>query len=159
MARPAKVSVCIPSHNAARFLPAAIESVLAQEFDDFEVIVSDDASTDETQTVCEGYEDPRVRVVRSDGRLGQAGNWNRCVELATGPYVILLHADDELRPAYLRRTVDVLDSYRDVALVHCAVQRIDANGTHLTVQRLFDEDRIDQNDATLRQLLLDGCVG
>ena len=158
MTPPTKVSVCIPSHNGAPFLAAAIDSVLAQEFEDFELIVSDDASTDDTQGVCERYDDPRFRAVKSEARLGQAGNWNRCVELASGTYVILLHADDELRPGYLRRAVHVLEAHHDVALLHCTVEHIDASGRPLSAERLFDVDRIDRDDSTLRHLLLDGCV-
>jgi Glycosyl transferase family 2 len=158
MSQPAQVSVCIPSHNGARFLGAAVDSVLTQDFEDFELLVSDDASTDETQSVCKRYDDPRFRVVRSDSRLGQSGNWNRCVELATGTYVILLHADDELQPTYLRRAIEVLDEHPDVALVHSAVQHVDESGMPLSVQRLYDEEEIDRNGATLRRLLLDGCV-
>jgi glycosyltransferase involved in cell wall biosynthesis len=108
--------------------------------------------------VCSRYGDPRFRAVRSDARLGQSGNWNRCVELARGEYVILLHADDELLPGHLERAVAVLGANQDVALVHCAVQHIDGAGDHLELQKLFDEDLLDRNGLVLRRLLLDGCV-
>jgi glycosyltransferase involved in cell wall biosynthesis len=153
-----RVSVCIPSYNAARFLAAAIDSVLAQTFADFELVVSDDASTDDTAAVLARYADPRLRVVRAEDRLGQAGNWNRCVELARGEYVVLLHADDELLPGYLERAVAVLDEHEDVGLVHCAVQHVDEDGKPLHLQRLLDEDRIDRDGVILRRLLLEGCV-
>lgn len=156
--RAPKVSVCVPAYNAAAYLPAAIESVLSQSFGDFELVVSDDASSDATPTVCGRYLDQRFRVVRSDERLGQSGNWNRCLELARGEYVILLHADDELRPGYLERVVALLDANEDVALVHCDVQHIDSDGAPLDLQRLFDEDRVDREGVVLRRLLLDGCV-
>jgi glycosyltransferase involved in cell wall biosynthesis len=96
--------------------------------------------------------------VRSEERLGQSGNWNRCVELASAPYVILLHADDELRPGYLRKAVGILDAHPDVGLVHCAVERIDEDGKTLGLQRLYDQDTIDRDGMTLRHLLFDGCV-
>lgn len=153
-----RVSVCIPSHNAAAFLPAAIDSVLAQDYEDFELVVSDDASSDGTPAVCARYADPRFRAVRSEERLGQAGNWNRCLELARGDYVIVLHADDELLPGYLQRAAGVLDAHEDVGLVHCAVEHIDAGGAGLHVQRLFDADVVDRDGAVLRRLLLEGCV-
>ncbi len=156
--RPPKISVCVPAYNAAAYLPAAIDSVLAQEFSDFELVVSDDSSSDETPRICAGYTDPRFRAVRSEERLGQAGNWNRCVELARGEYVILLHADDELVPGYLERAVAVLDANPDLALVHCSVEHIDGTGNSLELQRLFDEDTIDREEVVLRRLLLDGCV-
>jgi glycosyltransferase involved in cell wall biosynthesis len=153
-----KVTVCIPAHNSAQYLPGAIDSVLTQEFADFELVVSDDASDDETPEIGKRYADPRFRVERSDSRLGQAGNWNRCVELARGKYVILLHADDQLLPGYLQRAVATLDANPDVGLVHCAVQHVDEINRALHLQRLAAEDRIDRDDATLRRLLLDGCV-
>jgi glycosyltransferase involved in cell wall biosynthesis len=157
-ARAPRVSVCIPSYNAAPFLAAAIDSVLAQDYADFEIVVSDDASADDTVAVCSRYGDPRFRAVRSEDRLGQAGNWNRCVELARGDYVILLHADDELAPGYLARAVAVLEAHDDIGLVHCAVQHVDELGRPLHVKRLVDVDRVDRDAATLRSLLLDGCV-
>lgn len=153
-----KVSVFIPSHNGAPFLRAAIESVLAQSYTDFELVVSDDASDDETPWICREYDDPRFSVVRSDRRLGQAGNWNRCVELAGGEYVTLLHADDELSPSYLEHAVATLDAHEDVALVHCAVQHVDEQNQAIVLRRLFDRDYVDRDDETLRRLLLDGCV-
>jgi glycosyltransferase involved in cell wall biosynthesis len=153
-----RVSICIPSYNAARFLPAAIDSVLAQDFADFELVVSDDASADDTAAVLGRYADPRLRVVRSEDRLGQAGNWNRCVELAGAEYVILLHADDELLPGYLERAVAVLDAHEEVRLVHCSVEHIDEAGNLLFVQTLFDEDLLDGDRVILRRLLLEGCL-
>jgi glycosyltransferase involved in cell wall biosynthesis len=109
-----KVSVCIPAFNAASYLPAAIESVLNQSFRDFHLVVSDDASDDHTPSVLMRYNDDRLSVVRSPDRLGQAANWNRCVELARGEYVVLLHADDELMPYYIERSIEVLDHHNDV---------------------------------------------
>lgn len=153
-----KVTVGIPSHNAAPYLAAAIDSVLAQDFGDFELVVSDDASTDGTSEILERYTDPRFRAVTSHERLGQSGNWNRCLELACGEFVVLLHADDELRPGFLRRAVSVLDASADVGLVHCAVRHIDEAGKPLFLQALFDEDRVDGEEVVLTHLLLDGCV-
>jgi glycosyltransferase involved in cell wall biosynthesis len=158
MSRLPTVSVCIPAYNAARFLPIAVNSVLVQEFEDFEVIVSDDASSDETGIICERFTDRRFRALRSEHRLGQSGNWNRCVELARGRYVILLHADDGLLPGFLQSAVEVLDANSDVGLVHCTAQHIDDSGRELNVQQLFGEDRIDRDGIVLRRLLLDGCV-
>jgi glycosyltransferase involved in cell wall biosynthesis len=151
------VSICIPAHNAARYLPQAIETALAQDFTDFELVVLDNASTDETREVCQGYDDPRFRY-EYEGTPGQSVAWNRCLELASGDYVILLHADDELEPTFLTRGVHVLESNEDVALVNCAVEHIDEYGTPLELQRLFDGDVVDRDGTVLRRLLLDGCV-
>jgi glycosyltransferase involved in cell wall biosynthesis len=150
------VSICIPAHNAARYLPKAIDSALAQEFEDFELVVLDNASTDETREICEAYRDPRLRY-EYEATPGQSIAWNRCLDLASGEYVILLHADDELRPQFLTRAVELLDSHHDVGLVHCAVEHIDETGAPLQLQQLFDTDVLDRDEVVLRRLLLEGC--
>src|SRR5262249_10962000 len=153
-----KVSVCIPTYNSGHYLGAAIESVLSQEFADYELVICDNASTDETPLICRRYNDPRVRHVRFEQLVGQAANWNRCLELAQGEYVTLLHADDLLSPAFLPCAVAVLDAHREVGLAHCAVRHIDQGGAPLFLQQLYDKDCIDAEGQTLRKLLLDGCV-
>jgi len=158
MAKVPQVSVCIPARNSAAYLPAAIESGLAQDFDDFELVLVDNASTDETQEIAAGYDDGRFRTARFEESVGQAENWNRCLEIARGEYVILLHADDELLPGFLSRAVEVLDANEDVGLVHCAVEQIDEKGRRLWTKRLFDADLVDRDDVLLRRLLLEGCV-
>jgi glycosyltransferase involved in cell wall biosynthesis len=151
------VSICIPAYNAARFLPRAIDSALAQEFEDIEVVVVDNASTDGTREVCERYDDPRFRY-EYEATPGQSPAWNRCVAEATGTYVILLHADDELAPQFLTRATGVLDANDDVGLVNCAVDHIDENGAPLEHQALFESDVVDRDELVLRRLLLTGCV-
>jgi len=153
-----KVSVCIPARNSAAYLAPAIDSVLAQEYEDFDLVVCDNASTDETGEICAAYTDPRFRVARFEESVGQAANWNRCLELAQGEYVILLHADDELQPQFLARSVGVLDSDPGVQLVHCGVRYIDEQGRPLELRRLFAADLVDREDVILRKLLLEGCV-
>lgn len=157
--RKPKFSVCIPAYNAGPYLGAAIESVLGQDFEDLELFVSDDRSDDETPQVCDAYRtDPRFRAERSQERLGQSGNWNRCLTHARGDYVMVLHADDQVAAGYLDKASAILDANADVGLVHCAVQHIDDAGEPLELQRLFDTDRVDREDLVLRKLLLEGCV-
>jgi glycosyltransferase involved in cell wall biosynthesis len=152
------VSVCIPARNSAAYLAPAIDSVLAQEHHDFELVVVDNASTDETAAICARYDDPRFRVARFEESVGQAANWNRCLDLATADYVVLLHSDDELRPGFLKQAVQMLEANQDVGLVHCTVQHIDEAGSDLELQRVAENDFVDRNDAILRRLLLGGCL-
>ena len=102
-----RVSVCIPTYNTARYLLDAIEGVLRQTFADFELIVVENASTDDTPALCRRIADHRLRSVRFEELVGQAVNWTRCLRLATAEYVVLLHADDRLDPGYLTRAVAV----------------------------------------------------
>ena len=93
------VSICIPAYNASAWLREAIDSALSQTWQDFELIVSDNASTDDTLEIVRSYTDPRIRVVTSDRNVGHVENHDKLVRLSRGQYVKFLHADDALAPA------------------------------------------------------------
>lgn len=135
-----KVTVCIPTYNHARYLAAAIESVLAQTFGDFELIVVDNASTDNTRDLMLGYlaRDPRVRYFCNPRNLGMVGNWNKCLEYATGEYVKVLCSDDALEPECLERAVAILDRNASVGLVTCARQVVDESLRPLQVLKFAE---------------------
>jgi len=91
-----KISVLIPCFRLARFLPEALDSVLRQDFHDFEVIASDDASADHTYSILQDYaaRDPRIRIFHQPGNLGMVANWNFCLRQARGEAVKLMGGDD-----------------------------------------------------------------
>ena len=95
------MSVCVPTFNGARHIEECLDSIVAQTFDDLEVLVVDDASTDETVAVAERFRarDPRVRIERNADNLGLVPNWNRCVELARGRWLKFVFQDDVIAPA------------------------------------------------------------
>ena len=128
-----KVTVCLPTFNKAHYLPAAIESVLAQEFRDYELLIVDDASTDGTAEVVQNFQDSRIRCIRNRENLGLVCNWNHCLALARAEYTIIFHDDDVMLPGLLRREVEVLESDPEVVLVHTAAQPIDASGAVIAV--------------------------
>lgn len=130
-----KVTVCLPTFNKARYLPAAIESVLAQEFHDYELLIVDDGSTDQTDQIVRGFVDSRIRYIRNAQNMGLVENWNRCLELALADHTIVFHDDDVMLPGLLHREMEVLESNPDVVLVHTAAQAIDASGAVLCVTR------------------------
>jgi glycosyltransferase involved in cell wall biosynthesis len=112
-ARP-KVSVLIPTYQYARFLPEAIDSVLGQQFRDFEVIISDDASTDGSAEVLRAYagRDPRIEVHVQPRNLGMVAHWNWCLRRARGDYVKFVFGDDRLvSRGALGRMVAMLDDH------------------------------------------------
>jgi glycosyltransferase involved in cell wall biosynthesis len=122
------LSVCVPAFNGAPYIGAALTSVLAQTFGDFELLVVDDGSTDGTREVVEGLRDARLRVIGHRFRLGLVANWNRCLELSRGRYVTVFHQDDLMAPDNLEEKVRFLDTERGVGFVHSAVEQIDADG-------------------------------
>jgi glycosyltransferase involved in cell wall biosynthesis len=140
--RPPLVSICTPTYRGARYLGQTIESVLRQSFTDFEYLILDDHSPDETAAVVARYADPRIRYIRHPANLGPEGNWNRCLELAQGKYFKLLPHDDLLGVDCLRQQVAILeaDAGRAIALVFGARSVIDPQGRTLGTRR-FAGDR------------------
>src|SRR5208283_3355105 len=96
-----KISVLIPTFEYGRFLPEAIESVLAQDLMDFELIISDDASRDDSGEVIRRYaaRDPRIRYRLHERNIGMVANWNWCLKEACGEYVKFVFGDDCLPSA------------------------------------------------------------
>lgn len=123
-----KVTVVIPTYNMAAFLETAIESVLCQTFEDFELLVLDNASTDGTPAVMVQYTDPRVSYRRNKQNLGLAGNIGRGIRDARGQYIAFLGADDIWEPRYLAEAVAFLDLEPRVSMVHGAAVWIDQDG-------------------------------
>lgn len=120
---PPTLSVLLPTYRYARFLPEAIESVLAQDYADFELIVSDDASDDDSADVIRTYaaRDARIRAAIHRKNLGMVNNWNWCLREARGTYIKFLFGDDTLAsPRALSRMLGLLESEPRAALVASA---------------------------------------
>jgi glycosyltransferase involved in cell wall biosynthesis len=111
------VSICIPTYNGAPWIREAIESVLAQDYQRLEIIVCDDASSDETVSFARAFADPRIRVFSNRPRVGMVRNWNRCVRASSGDYVKLLMQDDLLAPGCVGRTIEVMEAHPHVGMV------------------------------------------
>ena len=125
-----KVSVIVPTHNRADLLPRAIDSVLAQTYGGYEIIIVDDCSSDDTPAVIAGFSDSRIRSFRHDRNRGQSAAINTGIEHARGDYVGFLDDDDEWLPRKLEGQVALLDSASPrVALVYGWTDRVDdSNG-------------------------------
>ena len=124
------VSVGMPVFNGETYLEVAMSSVLAQSFDDLELIICDNASTDRTAEICQDYaaRDRRIRYFRNPQNLGAAPNYNLAFSHARGRYFKWLAHDDRMTPSYLAKTVRVLDERTDAVLCNSVVQYIDQNG-------------------------------
>ncbi len=129
---PPRVSVVVPSYNAERFLPAALDSALAQTGVALEVVVVDDGSSDGTGVILQRYAD-RIRAMHQDHR-GPAAARNAAIRDAHGEYVALLDADDRFRPGKLARQVAVLDAQPDVGIVYTGWDVVDGDGSPLPHQ-------------------------
>jgi glycosyltransferase involved in cell wall biosynthesis len=139
-----KVSVCIDSFNYGRFLSEAIESALNQTFDDFELVISDDCSSDDSFDIANRYaeRDSRVRVIRNAVNLGMVKNRNACLAHARGEYVKWLHADDFLcSPKTLGKTSGALENNPSVSLVASARRIVDEKSKLVGTWSCFDQER------------------
>lgn len=114
------MTVVMTVFNAEQHLAEALESVFAQTLQDFELVVVDDASTDETPRILESFVDPRLVIVRQPANTGQAAASTAACRIARGRYIARLDADDVAHPERLARQVEYLDQHRDIALVGAA---------------------------------------
>lgn len=112
-----KFTIAIPTFNRAAWIEGAVAGALAQTCTDIEVLVSDNASTDETPAVLAKFDDPRVRVVRQATNVGMVGNWNACLAEARGDYIALVPDDDRISPWLLERCMPLLDAEPGLPIV------------------------------------------
>jgi glycosyltransferase involved in cell wall biosynthesis len=128
-----RVTVAIPVYNGDNYVSEAVDSILAQTFQDFEVIVCDNASTDRTEEICRGYaaRDSRVTYHRNDVNRGIHRNFTRAARLSRGEYFMWLSHDDKLAPEFLKRCVAALDRDPSVVLAYPKAIDIDDQGNHI----------------------------
>jgi glycosyltransferase involved in cell wall biosynthesis len=154
------VSIVIPTYNYAQFVGRALNSLLSQTFSDIELIVIDDASTDDTPKVLEAYRgDTRVRLVRHDSNQGHIRTYNEGLVMARGEYVGLLSADDVcLRPDAVARQVAVFESDPRVGMVYSAQAWVDESDRLLQVNRRFPADRVREGLDEFKDLIFTNYV-
>jgi glycosyltransferase involved in cell wall biosynthesis len=129
-----KVSVCIPTFNNEKYIAQAIESVLIQNYDNYEIVIIDDNSSDKTVDIIEEFakNNRKISFYKNDINLGIVGNFNKCLNLCKGEFVKFLLADDIfLRPDSLRIYVTTIERYPDVSIVSSARKLIDAESKHI----------------------------
>lgn len=110
-----KVSICIPAYLQTQFLKQTLDSVLEQEFDDYEIIITDDSPDDSVEKLVNEYNlESKLKYIKNPQQLGSPANWNRAVSLSSGEYIKILHHDDWLAsPSSLGEFVEMLDSNPD----------------------------------------------
>jgi glycosyltransferase involved in cell wall biosynthesis len=123
------VTIAIPTYNRAdSYLPQALRCALRQTYPNLEIIVSDNASTDRTQTLVTRIDDPRVRYFRHETNIGQTNNINSCIERATGEYLLILHDDDEIDSDFIETCIKASTNAPDVGMIRTGMRWIDRNG-------------------------------
>lgn len=136
------VSVCIPTYNGEKYIRMAIESVLAQTYDNFELIIIDDASTDQTTDIVNEFNDVRIRLLHNEENIGMVANWNRCLESTNGRFVKILCHDDILTENCLEECVKTFEKNCDICIVFSATNIINSQGETVMKRRPFAKDRL-----------------
>jgi len=144
------VSVVMPVHNCARFLREAIDSVLAQSFTDFELVLVDDGSTDGSAAIMDGCSDHRIRLVKHDRNRGLVAALNTGLDNAQGTFIARMDGDDVMVPHRLATQVRFLEEHPAVALVAAFVDLINEDGA---VTGVWDTDREAVMEAAIRALM------
>lgn len=154
-----RVSFVVPCYKHGQFLRACVDSILAQSFEAFEVLVMDDCSPDETPEVARSITDPRVIHVRNERNLGHLANYNKGIGLARGEYVWLINVDDYLRrPHVLEKFVAVMDRVPSASYVFCPA--VSVRGTTESAPHAVhaSSDTIFRSADFLERLLEVNCV-
>jgi len=159
-----RVSVVVPNYNHAQFLPKRIDSILGQSFQDFEVLLLDDCSSDDSRSILSQYaNNPRVRIRLNEVNSGSPfKQWNKGVDLARGEYVWIAESDDYSHPRFLERLVAVLDRDPGNAFVYCRSWQVspdDRTGGFIdpelpeAVRRRWTEDYVVDGSAECRDYM------
>ena len=133
MEKKPRISIGLPVYNAEKYMRHALDAILSQTFEDFELIICDNASTDSTAGICASYAlaDNRIRFYRNDRNLGAAENFNRVFSFARADYFKWIAYDDICLPEFLEKCVEVLDRDPQVALCYPKTLLIDADGKEI----------------------------
>lgn len=132
-----KVTIAIPTLNRAEYLRIALDSALAQSYSNLEIVVSNNACTDQTANVLKSVSDSRLHVLEQKTKVGMMENWNACLEAASGKYFLLLSDDDVLEPTAIEEMVDAFEESESrgekIGIVYCRGTLIDGEGKILDV--------------------------
>ena len=134
-----KISIIIPTYNRADYLKSAIESILLQSYTDFEIVISDNASTDHTEAVIKSFNDARIKYYRNSENLGVVTNHNIAIEKCLGEYIHVFSDDDLMSRDCLEKKAFILDSFETVGLVHSNSVTIDSHS------EAIDSSNTDEN--------------
>ena len=151
-----RLSIGLPVYNGEPFLTEALDALLAQTFQDFELVISDNASTDSTEAICREYarRDPRIRYVRQAVNIGSAANHSAVITMSRGEFFKWASDDDLYAPELLERCIKVLDDNPDVVLAHAWDAFIDETGATIEVVPYRLETADPRAWVRLRSLLL-----
>jgi glycosyltransferase involved in cell wall biosynthesis len=156
---PPQITVALPVFNGERYIRSAIESVLAQTYSDFEFLILDNCSTDNTVNIAHSYEDSRIQIMVNASNLGMIGNWNLAVSRASGRYIKILSHDDSLDPNCLAEQMNgfLTHQHQNVGIVTCKKRIINESGKFVMPGLgLFGRTRVINGQSAIKKAVRSG---
>jgi len=130
------VSICIPTYNAGKTVVQTVQSILNQTYQNLEIIIVDNASTDNTLAILQKFKDSRIKIHKNTKNIGAEKNFSRCVELANGGYIAIFHADDLYMPDMVQRQVRVFQDNSIIGAVFSMANKINICGERIGETKL-----------------------
>ena len=124
----AEISICIPVYNAEKYIEETIKSVLNQSFSNFELIIIDNHSTDDTVNIVKEFKDERIKLFQNNKNLGMVRNWNECLNKVQGKYIQFVCSDDVLYKECLKEKIELMKKNNNIVMVVSNTDIIDSNG-------------------------------
>ena len=149
------VSIVIPLYNGENFISKTIKSVLKQTYLNFELIIIDDNSTDNSLLIARSFNDQRIKIISNNFRLGFFKNWNFSLNQITGKYGKILPHDDLLEPSCIEKQVTILEKYKNLSFVHCGRKIINFEGK-IILEKIPKYDGISDLKTSIREVVLSG---
>ena len=149
-----KVSICIPSYNCGAFIGKAVQSVLDQTYQDFEIVVVDDCSTDNSEEIVKSFKDPRIRFSKNEKNLGMVPNTNKALKLARGEFVGILHPDDYYDSKMIETALKMFDKNPEIGFTYSSYVVVDENGEVVTKVELCDCNKLFKAKEGFKKLAL-----
>lgn len=133
------ITILLPAYNAEKFIRGAVESILAQSYGNFELLIINDGSTDNTVSIVESIKDPRIRLVHNERNMGLIATLNRGLDRIETPYMARMDADDLSHPRRLQKQLDFMEKNPDIGISSCWFETI--GGNEKQVSRYGEEDK------------------
>lgn len=133
------VSICIPTYNAEKTISETLTSIINQTYKNMEIIISENASTDNTLTILNKFNDPRIKIYRTSKTIIAEKNFSRCIEFATGDYIAIFHADDLYNPDMVEKQVQAFYDNPSIGAVFTMADYIDIHGETIGEHKLPSE--------------------
>ena len=137
-----EVSICIPVYNAEKYIKETIDAILNQSFKDFELIIIDNQSTDNTASIIKSINDERIRFFINDENLGMVGNWNECLKKVRGQFIQFVCADDILYKDCIKSKLDLIKKDDNIVMVVSNTDIIDSEGRKILTRKFTLREKV-----------------